>query len=59
VIEDMPNNAFKNRPWNKKDNPKTAVKEFLKKNIDFKLDKKMQNKLLITSCPDGFLKRIT
>ena len=59
VIEDMSKNAFRNRPWNKKDNPKTAVKEFLKKNNDFKLDKKIQNKLLITSCPDGFLKRIT
>mgnify|MGYP001163690640 CR=1 FL=1 len=59
VIEDMPENAFKDRPWSKKNNPKTAVREFLRKNKEFKLDKKIENKLLITSCPDGFLKRIT
>ena len=31
VLEDMPKNSFPNRPWDKGDNPKTAVKEFVKK----------------------------
>jgi len=36
VIEDMPENFFKNRPWGKGNNPKTAVLEFLKNNNDMK-----------------------
>jgi len=59
IIEDMPKNAFTDRPWNKKDNPKTAVREFLKKKNKFEIDKKIENKLLITSCPDGFLKKVS
>tara|TARA_Y100000310_G_scaffold61855_1_gene57098 strand:- start:392 stop:1144 length:753 start_codon:yes stop_codon:yes gene_type:complete len=58
IIEDMPKNTFPNRPWGKGNNPKTAVKEFLKINKNFKLDRKMEEKLLITSCPNGLLKRI-
>jgi len=48
----------KNRPWNPGNSPKTAVREFIKKNSGFKIDKKIQDKLLITAAPDGFLKRI-
>jgi len=55
MIEDMPKDFF-DRPWNVGNNPKTAVKEFLKINKRFKIDKKIENKLLITACPDGFLK---
>lgn len=58
MIEDVPKDYFKNRPWNKGNNPKTAVREFLKKNSRFKIDKEIDNKLMITACPDGFLKCI-
>tara|TARA_Y100001936_G_C16085577_1_gene681458 strand:- start:375 stop:1103 length:729 start_codon:yes stop_codon:yes gene_type:complete len=58
IIEDLPSNTFPNRPWGKGNNPKTAVKEFLKINKEFKLDKTLEDKLLITSCPNGLLKRI-
>jgi len=57
-IEDMPKKFFKNRPWNKGNNPKTAVREFLKTNSRFKIDKEFDNKLLITSAPEGYLKCI-
>jgi len=56
MIEEMPENSFPKRPWYKGNNPKTAVKEFLKNNKRFKVDKEIQNKLLISSCPDGYLK---
>jgi len=56
VIEDMPKISSHKRPWGKGNNPKTAVKTFLKNNKHFKIDEEIQNKLLITSCPDGFLK---
>jgi len=58
VIEDMPIEMHKNRPWNPGNSPKTAVKEFIDKNSEFKIDEEIQDKLLITSAPDGFLKRI-
>jgi cephalosporin hydroxylase len=54
VIEDVPSD-FK-RPWGKGNNPKTAVKEFLKTNRRFVIDKKIQHKLLFTVAPDGYLK---
>jgi cephalosporin hydroxylase len=56
VIENMPENSFPDRSWGKGNNPKTAVWEFLKNNDRFKIDKKIQNKLLITVAPDGYLK---
>ncbi len=56
VIEDMPEDAFPDRPWGKGNNPKTAVWEFLKTTDRFVIDKDIQNKLLITFAPDGYLK---
>ena len=58
LIEDMPEGSFPNRPWNKGNNPKTAVWEFLKQNDNFVIDKDIENKLLITVAPDGYLKRV-
>lgn len=58
LIEDMPEDFFPDRPWGKGNNPKTAVREFLKTNDRFEIDKKMENKLLITVAPDGYLKRV-
>lgn len=58
IIEDMPENSFPNRPWDKGNNPKTAVWEFLKKNERFIIDKDIENKLLISVAPDGYLKCI-
>jgi cephalosporin hydroxylase len=58
VVEDMPENSFPDRPWGKGDNPKTAVWEFLKENNDFVIDKDIENKVLITVAPDGYLKRV-
>jgi cephalosporin hydroxylase len=58
IVEDMPEDAFPNRPWGKGNNPKTAVYEYLKTHSEFVIDKSIQNKLLITVAPDGYLKRI-
>ena len=44
--------------WSKDDNPKTAVYEFLKQNKRFKIDNTIEDKLLITVAPDGFLRCI-
>lgn len=58
IIEDMPENFFSDRPWSKGNNPKTAIWEFLNINERFKIDKEIENKLLITVAPDGYLKCI-
>ena len=56
VIEDMPPSAFPSRPWSRGNNPKTAVREFLKQNPRFVLDSEIENKLLLTVAPGGYLK---
>ena len=58
VIEDMPDDFFSDRPWGKGNNAKTAVWEFLKSSDRFEIDKSIENKLLITVSPDGYLKCI-
>ncbi|MDD3581417.1 MAG: cephalosporin hydroxylase family protein [Desulfobacca sp.] len=58
IIEDFPAGYFHNRPWDKGNNPKTAVTEFLAANDRFILDRDMESKLLITVAPGGYLKCI-
>ncbi len=58
IIEDLPEDMFPNRPWGPGNNPKTAVWEYLKTNPEFKIDKDIQRKLLITVAPDGYLKKV-
>lgn len=59
IVEDMPADMFPDRPWGPGDNPKTAVWEYLKTHPEFEIDKSIQNKLLITVAPDGYLKRVS
>lgn len=56
--EDMPEGLIKDRPWGPGNSGKTATAEFLKNNSSFIYDKLIENKLLITSSPNGFLKKI-
>jgi cephalosporin hydroxylase len=58
IVEDLPGDIYTNRPWSVGDNPKTAVREFLKTNKNFIIDRTMDNQLLISVAPEGFLKRI-
>lgn len=51
-------NLYPNRPWNFKNNPLQAVNRFLKSNKKFQIDKSWNNKLIISQCFDGFLKKI-
>jgi cephalosporin hydroxylase len=57
VIEDLPAGSFPNRPWDVGNNPKTAVHEWLKNHPEFETDKGIDNKLLISVAPNGYLKR--
>ena len=58
AIEDLPAGSFTDRPWDVGNNPKTAVYEWLKSHAEFKIDKDIDNKLLISVAPDEYLKRV-
>lgn len=57
IVEDMPAALWSDRPWGPGNNPKTAVHEYLKSHPELQIDKQIQDRLLITVAPDGYLKR--
>lgn len=59
VIEDMPAEMFSDRPWGPGDNPKTALRIYLEGHPEFEIDRQINNKLLISVAPDGYLKRMS
>jgi cephalosporin hydroxylase len=59
IVEDLPEGYFsQKRPWGIGNNPRTAVDEFLKQHPEFIADETIDNKLLISVTPRGYLKRI-
>lgn len=58
IIEDVPDGFYPDRPWGIGNNPKTAVYEFLKNNDRFIIDDSIDNKLLISVSPSGYLRCI-
>lgn len=57
IIEDIPEQKHRPRPWGLGNNPKTALRQFLRENKSFKIDKEIKNKLLLSCNPDGYLFR--
>lgn len=57
-VEDMPPKYFADRPWDKGNSPKTAVHAFLAEDDRFIIDRAMDQKLLITVAPSGYLRRV-
>lgn len=58
VVEDMPPDAFPDRPWGVGDNPKTAVRTFLARDDRFEVDRDIEAKIQITVAPEGYLRRV-
>ena len=58
LIEDMGEGAYPDRSWGVGNNPKTAVWQYLKTHAEFEINKSIDNKLLISVAPDGYLKRV-
>ena len=46
------------RPWGVGNNPLTATRAFLAEHPEFAVDWEIENKLIITTAPEGYLKRI-
>jgi len=55
IIEDLPDTS--DRPWGPGNSPKSALWKYLDNNTNFDIDKNIQEKLLITVAPDGYLLR--
>lgn len=58
IVEFMPDGYLPNRPWGKGDNPWSAAQAFLKTHPEFEIDRSIDNKLLISVAPEGYLKRV-
>lgn len=58
VVELMDEKAFPDRPWGRGDNPMTAVRQFLEADDRFTADTAIDEKLLITVAPGGYLRRV-
>jgi cephalosporin hydroxylase len=58
IVEDLPDNYLPGRAWARGDNPKTAVYEFLKSHPEFIIDTDIDNKLMVSVAPQGYLKKI-
>ncbi len=58
VIEHMAPGSFPDRPWDRGDNPWTAVQEFLAGHPEFEPDPEFNAKLLLSSAPGGYLRRV-
>jgi cephalosporin hydroxylase len=58
VVEDMPSDFYPDRPWGPGNNPRTAVWKYLESHSEFEIDESIQQKLLVTMAPGGFLKRV-
>jgi len=56
LIENVPEDLFADRAWGKGNSPKTAVETFLAESDRFQADHTIEDKLLITVAPGGFLR---
>lgn len=55
IVDDMPPQVHRTREWGPGNNPKTAVFQFLQENSHFEIDRSLENKLLFTCNPSGYL----
>ena len=58
IIEKMDDAFSKDRPWSKKNSPKSAIEKFLKANESFEIDHSVDARLMLSMAPGGFLKKI-
>jgi cephalosporin hydroxylase len=58
LIEDMEAGSYPNRPWDIGNNPKTAVRAYLKAHPEFEIDGHIDQQLQISVASEGYLKRV-
>jgi len=55
IVEDLEQQD--DRPWGKGNNPRTALNQFLSENNEFERDVEIENKLLLSCHPDGYIRK--
>lgn len=58
LVESGSSEYFINRPWGPGNNPATALHLYLSECSDFIIDQELDNKLLMSSNPRGYLRRV-
>jgi cephalosporin hydroxylase len=58
IIEDIPQQTHRPREWGPGNNPKTALREYLRETDRFEPDPWYNSKVLITSSRGGYLRRV-
>ena len=58
IIENHPETNAPDRPWGPGNSPLSAIREFLAEDDSFVVDEEIENKLLITAAPSGYLRRV-
>lgn len=58
IIEELPAGFFADRPWDVGDSPRSALRKWLPMHPEFIVDSEFENKLLLTVCTGGFIKRM-
>jgi cephalosporin hydroxylase len=59
IVEEMPDDYYMNRPWDKGSNPLTAVNEFLQNNQSFIRDERWSRRSLMGECRDGVIRKVS
>jgi cephalosporin hydroxylase len=58
VVEDIPAQGHRPRPWGPGNNPKTALRAFLDQHQSFEVDPYINGKPLLTYCPGAYCRRV-
>jgi len=58
IVEQLPKEFFPNRPWGPGNSPWSATAEYLKDHPEFEVDRRVDNQLLLSVAPGGYLKRL-
>lgn len=58
IVERIPPQLHRTRPWGPGNNPATAVKEFLSESDRFVVDEKIDQRLLLSCHPGGYLQAV-
>ena len=56
-IDELPPGSFPNRSWDVGNSPMSAIKKWLPNNPNFEIDKEVDQKLMLSVAPLGYLKR--
>lgn len=59
LVEELPEHSYPDRPWDRGDNPMTAVRDFLTESDDFELATRWARRGLVTENRDGVLVKVS